>query len=144
MKRRLYPLFLAFVFLIGVTGHLLLRPKEEALSPYSLTFCTENVNNILLYSLPKEGERLSVLGIDATLLSCSHTPSVLRERHSGEALTRASRLYSTLTLTLTLPASEQNGRLSLGGKALFLGDTVTLVGENFSLPARFAGFCPDF
>ena len=144
MKKRLFPLLLLLVFLAGVAGHLLLRPEKEETRPYTLTFSMENVNNILLYSMPKEGDTLFLMGSKATLLSLSHTPRVLHERSSGETVTRHSRLYSAVTLTLAISASEQNGRLSVGGKALFLGDTVTLLGKNLSLPARFTQFRPDF
>lgn len=144
MKKHLYPLLLAAVFLIGVMGHLILRPEKAEESPYTFTFCVENVNNILLYSVPNVGDTLSLYGADAAITALTHTPSLFTERREGELVTRESVLRSDLSFTLLLPACEQNGRLSVSGKPLFLGDTVTLLGTQFSLSARFVGFSPCF
>lgn len=144
MKRRIYVLLLFAVFLAGCLGHLLLQPKKEALSAYNLTFKAENVNNLLLFSFPEVGDTLHILETPCELLEVKCTPASLCARKDGETLSRSSRLFSTVTLRMRTKAHEANGRLSLGNTALFLGDTVTLSGEHFSLSARFTGFWADF
>ena len=83
MKRRLYPLLLLAVFLLGCLGHLLLKPKKEALFPYFVTFTSENVNNLLLYSLPNVGDALSFSGVSGEVLEIYHTPTTLHLRSEG-------------------------------------------------------------
>ena len=142
--RRLYPLLLLAVFLIGCLGHLLLRPKEEVSSPYYVTFSSENVNNLLLYSLPNLGETLCFSGISGRVTHISHAPCTLFARREGESISYVSLLYSDLKITLSVSASQKNGRLSIEGKPLFLGDNVTLLGTHFSLSARFSEFVAAF
>ena len=142
--RRLYPLLLLAVFLIGCLGHLLLRPKSEAIFPYYVTFCSENVNNLLLYSLPEEGETITFLEVSGKITHISHAPSILSSRRDGESIRRASLLYSDIKITLSVSASQKDGRLSFGEKALFLGDSVTLSGKQFALSARFTEFRAAF
>ena len=144
MKRRLYPLLLLAVFLLGCLGHLLLKPKKEALFPYFVTFTSENVNNLLLYSLPNVGDALSFSGVSGEVLEIYHTPTTLHLRSEGETHARTSRLFSNVTLRLRIAAGEVGGRLTVGGAPLFLGDTVTLSGSRFTLSARFTGFRADF
>ena len=140
MKRRIYPLLLAAVFLIGCVGHLLLRPKPEETGFYDLSFCSENVNNVLLLSMPTVGDTLAFSGCEGVLLSVAHTPHVLYGRREGEPLSHPSSLASDVTFCLRIPAGEANGRLSVGGKPLFIGDVISLSGANFSIHARFMGF----
>ena len=142
--KRLYPLFLAAVFLFGCLGHLLLQPKKEAGPPAVLSFSAENVNNLLLYSFPAEGTTLTLLGTECTLLEISHSGTILRARQGGRETARTSLLFSTVSIRVKAEVREKEGRLFVGEAPLFWGDTVTLLGENFSFSARFAGSRWDF
>lgn len=142
--KRLYPFFLAAVFLFGSLGHLLLQPKKEAGTPMVLSFSAENVNNLLLYSFPAKGTTLTLFDTECTLWEMAHSGTVLRTRQSGRETTRASLLFSTVVIRVKAEVREKEGRLFVGETPLFWGDTVTLVGENFSISARFTGSWRDF
>ena len=144
MKRRLYPFFLLAVFLLGCVGHLLSRPKTVEEVPYTATFYLENVNSLLLYSLPKEGDVLRFLDTSGRLLRLSHEQETLYERDEGRLLSSPSLLHARVTLRLSVFAHEKDGRLYLGEKLLTVGEEVVLSGENFSVSAHFGGAERDF
>ena len=144
MKKRLFSLLLLAVFLIGCLGHLYLRPRTAEEFPYQLTFCSKNVNNLLLYAVPKEGETITVAGAEAVVLRTFFAPTTLSARQRGETLHRPSSLSSDVTLTLKAYGHEQGGCFYLGTQLLSLGACVVLKGQNFALSASFteakAGF----
>ncbi len=143
-KRYLYPLFLVCVFLIGALGHWLTKPVQVEERVYVLTFYSENVNSLLLYELPKEGDTLFFLDTSCTVLGAAHTPRTLYGRHEGSLLSRSSLLFSDVTFTVSARAHERNGRLTIGERPLPIGEEIVLYGENFSLRARFTGFSAGF
>ena len=144
MKRRVYPFLLVAVFLLGCLGHLLFRPKPPASAPCLLTLEVENANNLLLYSLPDVGDTVCISGISGKIVQAESTPRTLYERERGELFSRSSLFTSNVTFKVKVDASMKDGRLSLGAAPLFLGDTVTLSGNNFSFSARLREFSANF
>ncbi len=145
MKRKArYALFLLFVFISGVLGHLLLRPAPPKEQPYTLTLRTDALPALLFYSLPAVGTTLSLEGTDATLLACRAQGATLHFRHGGTLHTRRATLSERFTFTLTLPAHEQNGRLYLGTRGIAVGEDLRLSGQNFALFARILAYEPSF
>lgn len=139
MKRRWYYLLLLFVFLLGCLGHWGFKPKSAEEIPHTLTFKADNVNNLLLYALPREGDAVAIADARGYLSAVTHAPAPLYARKDGALLCQPSRLFSELTFAVTLSAHEKNGQLYLGERLLSLGEEITLCGENFALSARFTG-----
>lgn len=144
MKRRVFPFLLVSVFAIGCLGHLLLRPKPPASTPCLLTLEVENANNLLLYALPDVGDTVCISGGTGEVLQVTSAPRTLYEREQGTLLSRPSLFTSSVTFTVKVDAVLKDGRLSLGTSPLFLGDTVTLSGNNFSFSAHLRDFSANF
>lgn len=145
MKRNAaYALFLLFVFLTGVAGHLLLRPTPPAEQPYTVTLKTDALPAMLAHGLPREGATLSLDGCQGTLLSCKAESTPLYFRHEGALHSRPSTLSFRLSFTLRLSAHEQNGRLYFGTRGVAVGENLRLSGQNFALFARILAFSPSF
>ena len=143
-KKLLFPFILLSVFLFGCLGHRLTEPPRTQETPYSLTFCAENVNNLLLYELPKEGEVIRFGDTNSTVLKVTYIPHKLYARKDGALLSGDSLLLSDVTFTLSARAHEKNGRLMLRERSRPIGEEITLCGENFSLRARFSDFSAEF
>lgn len=138
--RRLYALFLLSVFLFGCLAHLLTTPKAVEESLYTLTFESENVNNLLLYDIPGEGESIRFGDGSGTVSGVARTPHTVLGRKDGLLLSSPSLLLSDLTFTVLAYAHEKNGRLFLGDRPLHLGEEIELRGGNFSIYARLTDF----
>ena len=137
MKRYLFSLFLALVFLVGVLGHLYAHADPPKEVPYAITLKVDRADGLLLYALPETGARLTLLGKEATLLSVAHTPTRLYERREGVLVSYPSALVFSLTLRVKMDAHERDGRIYFGEKQVALGDELSLGGKNFSIRARF-------
>ena len=142
--RRLSFLFLLFVFLFGSLGHLLTKSKTVEESTFTLTFYAENVNSLLLYDIPSEGDPIRFSDTSGVVSGVAHTPHTVLGRKDGLLLSAPSLLFSDLTFTVSAYAHEKNRRLFLADRPLHLGEEISLCGENFSIRARFTGYMPSF
>lgn len=139
-KRILYPFLLALAFAVGAFGHIFLHPAPPEELPVTLTLRTEALSAHLLPSLPDEGTSLSLCDRPCLLVARWEEPRALLSRENGRSQITPSRLYYTLSLTVSVRGHLKEGRLYLGDRLLLRGDELTLAGENLVIHATLLDY----
>lgn len=123
---RLLCLFAAAVLLFSALGALLLRRDTDNTVPIVLTVKNAHADNALALSLPRGTFAATIDGIPCRILSFSAAPSELCEVKDGDPFPYPSRLFSDITVTLSVEATVREGVLYAADAFLSVGKRVLL------------------
>ena len=113
-KTRLLISALVLILLLSVLGTLLLKGKSPSPIPLTVKVRCAHVDNALALSLSSRQANASLDGEECRILSVFSAPSEISEMKGGSLISYPSKLFSDVTVTLSVRATPRDGLFYAG------------------------------